>query len=593
VSSFFSYPFDHASLMRNKRRIKEELQPRAKRKLKIYVLSGSTVGELKDLIPLFLLNFGIDAEIRVGDYNTYYEDALFGDNIESFGPDWVYLHTTNKNIKNFPKLSDSTQTVDTLLQEEQARLLHIIEALRKKSMKTIVNNFELPLVRDTGNLSSMHPAGHVRFINQLNQIVGEMIDTGGGVFLNDLNYLSSVVGLDRWYDSNYWHAFKYAISPFAMPWLASSVASNITSAEGAAKKVLLCDLDNTMWGGVIGDDGKEGIELGPESPKGEAFQDVQNYVKSLKDRGIALAVNSKNDPVLAATGFEHEYSVLSKDDFAAFLATWDPKSQNVSQIAKQLNLGSDSFAFIDDNDAEISEVGLNRPEVLSFTYKSSPYELAVQIDRLGVFEPTSLSAEDLKRSNYYQDNQRREQLLQQAGSVDEYLQSLSMSAVIASIGGTEKERAVQLINKTNQFNPTTRRIDAQELDRRLKAQEDIALFARLKDKFGDNGIVSILLADVRGDTAEIDTWVMSCRVFNRQLEHAVFDQLVRKCQDKGVAHITASFRPTAKNGYVQDLYDKLGFECVAEAGDEREYRFAVRDNWEQLNNHIEIEHEPA
>lgn len=564
-----------------------------KRKLKIYVLSGSTVGELKDLIPLFLANFGIETEIRVGEYNTYYEDALFGSNIKEFKPDWVYLHTTIKNINRFPNLDDTSETIDTLIQEEYARLAHVIEALRKQSVKTIVNNFELPLVRNIGNLSSVHPMGHIRFINRLNQNIGESIDAAQGVYLNDINYLSSVVGLDRWFDPNYWHAFKYAVSPFALPWIASSVAATIASAEGATKKVLLCDLDNTLWGGVIGDDDKEGIELGPETPKGEAFQDVQNYVKALRKRGIALAVNSKNDPSLAYTGFDHDYSVLSKDDFSAFLATWNPKSVNVGEIATQLNLGFDSFAFIDDNDAEISEVALNRPEVLSFTYASSPFELAVQIDRLGVFEPTLLSAEDLKRASYYRDNQKREQLMRQASSVEEYLATLAMKAVVAPIGQPERERAVQLINKTNQFNPTTRRTDAPELDRRLDDREDVALYAKLKDKFGDNGIVSILLAGVKGDIAEIDTWVMSCRVFNRQLEHAVFDELVRRCKDKGVKHIVASYQPTEKNGYVQDLYDKLGFERVAEAGDVRRYRFDVVDTWEELNRLIEIEYEPA
>lgn len=591
MRDIFEYPFDHVKIFRSRGRIRSTLEPIAQRSIKIYILSGSTVAELKDLIGLFLLNFGVNAQIEVGDYNTYFEDALFGEKIDAFSPDWVYVHTSIRNLSAFPKLTDDGSKFAALVDHEVSRIRQVVAALTSRSLRVVVNNIDKPALRGVGNLSAYHPTGTLHFVNRLNEAIYDIVRGTDGVFLNDIDYLSAVVGLDRWHDWNYWNAFKYAVSPYALPWVAASVASIISAAEGAGKKALVCDLDNTLWGGVIGDDGKEGIVLGPDTAKGEAYQAVQEYVRALKDRGIALAVNSKNEPELAKTGFDHEHSLLSFEDFAAFEANWSPKSSNIGLIESQLNLSADSFAYIDDNAAEISEVAMHRPEVFGLRCMKTPIELIVQLDRLGIFEAVSLSAEDLNRSTYYQDNLKRESLRNQVGSIEDYLRSLELKARIGVIGPLIKDRAVQLINKTNQFNPTTQRIDMQELEQRLNSGMDIALYAGLKDRFGDNGIVSVLLARTDGKAADIDTWVMSCRVFNRELELALLDRFVARCQELGVEDINAIYRPTPKNGYVASLYEKLGFQCIFKDENESRYHLNIRELWVELNKLIEIENE--
>ena len=588
MENLFSYPFNASNLMRSKSKIKEELSQIAEREVRIFVLSGSTTAELTNFIELFLLHFGIKSKIKVGNYNTYFEDALFTTKIKEFEADWVYLHTTYRNLTELPPVAASADEINARVESSNARLNAILDAVLNQAKYLIINAYDKPAYRNLGNLSAYHPAGNVSFIRRLNDHIGKIAQSSDRVFLNDLDYLCSVVGLDVWHNQDYWSAFKYAVSPQAMPTLAASLASIIAAAEGRAKKALVCDLDNTLWGGVIGDDGVEGIKIGPESAKGEAHSELQAFAKTMKERGIALAVNSKNEDSLARQGFEHQHSLLSTSDFASFIANWDPKSSNLDKIAKAVNIGMDSLVFIDDNPAEIEQVRNSKPEITAIGFSKNPVELAIAIDRLGLFETVSLSQDDINRTSYYEANAAREDLRAKTGSIEDYLKSLGMSAKIEAINEGTRERAVQLINKTNQFNPTTRRIDAQEMQERLHSDATIGLSANLKDKFGDNGIVSILLAHQAGEDAEIDIWVMSCRVFNRTLEVAMFDIFVRECMAREVKSIKASFHPTQKNKYVEGLYDKLGFELVREDETGKRYQLSLNTEWENRNTIIEV-----
>ncbi|WP_109316457.1 HAD-IIIC family phosphatase [Pseudovibrio ascidiaceicola] len=586
----FSYPFKSNELFRSRKKIKKALAPRAKRELKIHVLSGATVGELSDLIEVFLLRFGIQAEISVGDYNQFYEEALFGGQVELTAPDWVYVHTSIKNIRRFPKIFESQNEISTLIETEVKRITDVASKMASSGRKVIINTVEMPELRVMGGVSATRSDGSVNFVRKINEKIVEFVEENDAVFLNDIEYQSSVVGLDRWYDWNYWSAFKYPYSPEVFPWVASSIASTIASAEGASKKLLVCDLDNTLWGGVIGDEGPDQLKLGPDTPKGEMFLQVQSYLSVLKDRGVALAVNSKNELNLAEAGFDLESSALSRDDFAAFYANWKPKSDNIKDIAAGLNLGTDSFVFIDDNKAEIQEVNLNCPEVLAVSYDKNPIELIRQIDRSGFFDPNTISTEDAKRTDYYKKNQRRKQLETQASSIEGYLSSLNMISNIFDVEASSLERVVQLINKTNQFNPTTSRTDHDQLRNRITSRDHIVLAAKLSDQFGDSGIVSALEAKLDGNNATINTWVMSCRVFNRTLEYAIFDMFVERCKAHGVNTISAKYISSAKNKYVKNLYSKLGFDVVEDIAEEKIYKYFVSNSKAKLNKHIEIKY---
>jgi FkbH-like protein len=580
VRDLLTPPFDAAALFRARRKVRKALEPHAGRRIRMRVLSGSTVGELKDLIPLFLLQFGIKAEIVVGEYGAYFEEAVYpeataADAVEA---DWIYVHTNSRNLLGIPAASDDPERLEEKRKIDLGRMRALIGALSRSGAKVIVNNFEGLPWRTLGNLSARDPRGCVRYINELNTELYSLLDGWENLFLNDIAYQSAVVGFEKWHNREYWDAFRYGVGPDALPQLAASIASIVAAADGAAKKALVSDLDNTLWGGVIGDDGVEGLVLGPETSKGSAFQDLQQYLKSLGARGVALAINSKNDRSLAESGFSHDASRLSLEDFAAFFANWDPKPQNITRIADTLNLGADSFCFIDDNPAEIEHVRQEMPAVLALGYRSSPNELMEQIERLGLFETVRLSSEDLERSGSYAGNRKRAEFKESVGDMESYLTSLGMVSEIGWVGKTGFDRAVQLINKTNQFNPTTRRTTPREMTNRLASDKDLVLQARLTDRFGDSGLVSIMAASLNGEAVEIDTWVMSCRVFNRGLEYAIFEWFLARATELNIYQIRAQFVPTPKNGYVADLYDRLGFERIADNIEGREYRFALRGN---------------
>lgn len=587
----FDYPFDSSKLFRNRRQIKQELSPRSSRSLRIHILSGSTIGELSEFLELFLLNFGIKASITTGQFNAFYDEALYGSDVQSLKPDWVYVHTTIKNVREFPLPSQEERETEKLAQEEAGRLIDVAKALTSNGAKVILNNFENPPFREMGNLSSLSPAGTVSFVRRLNRILGDNAKDFPGVFLNDINYVSSIAGLDKWYDWAYWSAFRYAVAPSCLPWLASSVSSLIAAGEGCTKKALVSDLDNTLWGGMIGDDGAEQIALGPDDAKGEMFSTVQTYLRGLAERGIALAINSKNDQSLAMAGLTSKHSQLPPESISAFCINWTPKSQNMETIAQRLNLNPDSFVFLDDNPAELEEVQRIFPEISCVSYNTSPIEMITKIDRLGYFETVSLSQEDISRIGYYKANLERETFKQTAGTIEDYLSSLQMKSRVSPLAGNILTRAVQLINKTNQFNPTTQRTDQKTLEARLEQGSTIALSADLRDRFGDNGVVSVLLAGISGSTAVIDTWVMSCRVFNRTLEHAIFNVFRSICEDHHIDRIEAAYVPTPKNKYVEELYDKLGFTLKGCEGSRKHYELPLAGALKSLDTFIEVSHD--
>ncbi|OLQ76079.1 hypothetical protein BIT28_18860 [Photobacterium proteolyticum] len=578
MKEFFLEPLNNVEILRNKNKIKSSLQPIAKKKIRLLVLSGSTVGELKEYIQLFLLNQGIDAEVIEGSYNSYYEEVMFSDLIETVSPDWVYIHTTNKNILKWPQNSQCEQEVDELFEREVSRISDILTKLDNLKINTIVNNFELPHYRNMGNYDFTSKYGYVNFVNRINNSLAELVSTKPNIYINDIMYLSSDIGLSKWFDDSYWFAFKYAIAPTALPTVAKSITNIVKSVAGHSKKTLVCDLDNTLWGGVIGDDGPEGVLVGQGNPKAESFLELQNYILQLKSRGIVLAINSKNEKKLAEEGIAKSSGSLSCDDFASFVANWEPKSQNIQRIETELNLFQDSFVFIDDNPAEIKQVSEFCPSVTCVTYSKSPYELIKQLDKEGYFEVSRLSAEDKKRAEYYKKNKLVNEIKNNAKNFDDYLKSLEMKTTIVGISEKNRERVVQLVNKTNQFNPNTSRVTDADFDiKYANNSSSLNLVADLEDIYGNNGIVSTLLSTVCGETVDIDIWVMSCRVFNRELEFALFDTFVNVCKSRSITTIYSSYTESPKNAYVANLYEKLGFKIIEQTSNSKQYRLDVSE----------------
>jgi FkbH-like protein len=387
--------------------------------------------------------------------------------------------------------------------------------------------------------------------------------------LHDVDSLSSNYGKLAWYDERFYFDSKLPCSPVFLPFYAQSLSSIIGAIKGKSKKCLVLDLDNTLWGGVIGDDGVGGIKLGQGDPDGEAFISFQNYLKRLKARGIILAVCSKNDAENAKSPFyDHEEMVLKLEDISCFVANWQDKASNIKKIAGTLSIGLDSLVFIDDNPVERAIVRRFLPEVAVPEITEDPSDNIKAIEKHRFFELISLSKEDLKRSEMYLNETKRKVKLSKANNLDEYLQSLNMKAIVESINDSNIDRSVQLINKTNQFNLTTKRYQKSEILKIIKDKSWSTFALRLKDDFGDNGLISVVLTQKNGEKLAIDTWLMSCRVLNRNVEEFMMSKIYKMAKENKIKTIEGYYWPTKKNKMVKDLFSKFGFEKQNESENE-------------------------
>ena len=559
----FSYPLDTVTLQRKKRALRRELRQRTGLiKKRIAIMGGSTTAELCDMLELFLLQAGISPIFYQSSYNRYFEEIMFPQRaLREFAPELVYIHTSNVNISRYPSCQESAAGVQLLLDTELAKFSGLWERIAADYACPIIqNNFELPHYRLLGNLDASETAGACRFVAELNRCFADQALSRGDLHLNDINYLSARFGLERWYDRQHWHSYKYAMSFEAFPQLAASVASLIGALFGLSRKCLVLDLDNTLWGGVIGDDGVQGIRIGRESAEAEAYTEFQLYLKRLKERGVLLAVCSKNDEASAREGFSHPDSVLSLEDFAAFRANWEPKDANLRDIARSLDIGLDSLVFADDNPAERALVRARLPEVAVPELGSDVARYLGILDGGGYFETAALTGDDLLRGAHYAANSPRQELRGRFESYREYLDSLEMAAEIAPFAPPYLERITQLVNKTNQFNLTTRRCTLGEIEALAASPRHIALYGRLRDRFGDNGLVSVLVGELKESELHLDLWLMSCRVLQRGMEHAMLDALVARARARGVTAICGDFIPSPKNALVSGLLPGLGFQ---------------------------------
>ncbi len=377
-------------------------------------------------------------------------------------------------------------------------------------------------------------------------------------------------GLDAWFDIARWLQAKQEIAPAAASLYGELLVRVITTARGQARKCLVLDLDNTLWGGVVGDDGVSGLLLGEGSGIGEAHLALQRYARQLGDRGVILAICSKNDPAIAAEAFrDHPEMVLKPSDIAAFVANWEDKAVNLERIATQLNIGIDSLVFVDDNPAERSRIRQSLPQV---AVPELPPDAALYTRCLadaGYFETVSFTPEDQERGRQYAANASRQSLLDSAGNLDAFLRSLDMAVMWGPWTEVDLPRIAQLINKTNQFNPTTHRYAVHDVAALAADENCITLQFRLLDRFGDNGLVAAMIlrpVASQPDALEIDTWVMSCRVFGRQLEWEAMNIAVEQARGRGKRALRASYIPSPKNGVVSELYPSLGFISMPHAG---------------------------
>lgn len=384
--------------------------------------------------------------------------------------------------------------------------------------------------------------------------------------LFDVAAIAETVGLANWFSPTQWNVGKFAFDAKFLPLYADHLARLLAVFRGKSRKCLILDLDNTVWGGVIGDDGLEGIVIGQGDATGEAYLDVQRAALALRDRGVVLAVSSKNDDDIARAAFiGHPEMLLRENHIAVFQANWDNKATNIAAIASELSLGLDAVVFLDDNPAERGLIRDQLPEVAVPELPDNPALYARTLCAAGYFDTVSFSDEDRARADFYAANARRVTLQGQVGNLDDYLASLKMEISFKPFDAGGRGRITQLVNKSNQFNLTTRRYNEIDI---AAFESDPAVFTlqvRLSDAFGDNGMISVVICRARSpDEWEIDTWLMSCRVLGRGVEQTVLRELAEHARARGVRRLIGLYVPTEKNRLVSDHYHKLGFRLLSE-----------------------------
>lgn len=562
-----TYPFDSSYILKNKKKLKKSLiENNYSIEKKIAVLGGSTTSDITKILELFLLNYHIKPSFYESEYNKFYEDAMFGNNeLDDFNPDIIYIHTSYRNITRFPHPADTSEEISELLINEYTRYVNVWTKLKERYPNVIIiqNNFEMPIYRLLGNFEAVSMHGRINYINRLNAMFYEYANTNKNFYINDINYLSAEYGLDKWHDMSAYYMYKYSLDINAIPMLSFNIAKIIKAVCAQNKKVFAIDLDNTMWGGIIGDDGVENIQIGKETAIAEGYYEFQNYLKEHKNLGVSLTIVSKNEADNAVLGLNHPSGILKPDDFITIKANWNPKNINIINIANEMNLTPDAFVFLDDNPMErdivyknINNIGVPQLGTIESYIKI--------IDRNGYFESLGISSEDLKRDAMYKENYKRNELLTQFDNYDDYLRSLQMVAHIKSFDEIAYNRLSQLSNKSNQFNLTTRRYTVGEIEKVASDNTYITLYGDLVDTFGDNGIVSVVIGKIDNNVLNIDLWIMSCRVLKRGMENAMMDKLVDKCKNNNIDIIKGYYYPTAKNMMVKDFYSQFGFQKVHE-----------------------------
>jgi FkbH-like protein len=568
------------SLYRIYARLKPHLP--AGQKIKLAILGGFTTTQLAQAIELALFCMGGQIEVFEADFGVYRQEILDADSaLYRFQPNVIFLATSWRELIHRPTLDQDRAEVAALVEAELADWSLLWKtAYDRLGCLVVQNTFDRPVWRQMDNHESRHPASLWRFIGRVNDRMADCAPPY--VVLHDVDTLASLAGRRTWGDDRYFFHAKMPCAPEFIVDYGFSVASLLAAQMGLSKKCLVLDLDNTCWGGVIGDDGLGGIRLGQGDAEGEAFVAFQQYAKALKQRGVLLAVCSKNEERNAKEVFEkHTEMILRLDDISCFMANWTDKAANLREIARRLNIGLNSLVFVDDNPAERGLVRQLVPEVAVPELPEDPAGYIQAIEPYRYFQTLSIGKEDLQRAEYYRTNAEREQALTGSTNVEEYLRSLSMVARIGPITSMSLDRSAQLINKSNQFNLTTRRRSAAEVSALMADPQWLTRTVSLADRFGDNGLISVLLAKVEDDSLVIDTWLMSCRVLKRGVESLLNNNICRWAAEHGMRRICGEYIATAKNDLVREHYAGLGYVKISDDGNgQTSWEMALGADWQ-------------
>lgn len=525
---------------------------------RLAILSSCTTSHLAPAIRVALLRRAIWSQVYEAPFGQYRQELLDSNSaLHQFNPTGILFSFDARHLIGLAgDLNDEravTRVVDSISQ--------CWRVARDQFRCGVIQQTVMPVFnRLYGSNEHRYTDSKYSVVRQINNALR---DSAGREAI-DLLPVDSIVeryGLEACHDPSFWHRAKQELSPAIAPLYGDHLARVVAARAGSSYKCVALDLDNTLWGDVIGDDGLEGIVIGNGSAEGEAYADFQRYIVELSKRGIIVAICSKNEESIAWSAFKtHPEMVLRENDISILVANWNDKAANLRRISGSLNIGLDSIVFVDDNPAEREFVRSEVPEVATPELPDDPALFSRCLADAGYFETLVLTEEDRSRTEQYRANRARNVFAEDAADMPAFLKGLEMRLLWGNFDNVGLARITQLINKTNQFNLTTRRYTESEVAGVMADPDCLALQFRLLDKFGDSGIIAILIAReaARGEM-EIDSWLMSCRVFGRQVEYAALNVLAQEASLRGARRLVGEYRPTAKNALVENLYLAMGF----------------------------------
>lgn len=530
---------------------------------RVFLLRSFTVEPMLPLVVAEGLAAGIVFEITVGDFNTYAQEILDPQSrLYAFAPDLVILAVQTRDVApdlacGEPGRQGYADTVDRVADE----FATLVQTFRSRiAAPFIMHSLDLPPRAADGIYDAQRPDGQIGSIHELNRRLLALAGSVPDVYLLDYGQLVARHGIAGWHDPRLWTASRLPIKTAFLGTMAGEWARYLLALCPAMAKVLVCDLDNTLWGGVVGEDGPDGIVVG-DSVETSPWLQVQRVLLALYHRGILLAISSKNNPDDAVAVLErHPQMLLRPHHFAAMRISWDTKPKSLQEIATELSVGRDALVFLDDNPIEREHVRQALPEVRVIELPADPAAYADVIRQCPLFERLRLTGEDRERGTMYAQQRQRSELQKAATSVEDYYRSLGMSLTIAPVTTETAGRAAQLTQKTNQFNMTTRRYSEAEIARLAASPDWHVHTVQVRDRFGDNGIVGLMMARQESDVWRIDTLLLSCRVIGRTVETAMLAWLSRRAIEAGATAILGEFIPTKKNAPAAGVFAAHGFE---------------------------------
>lgn len=552
---------DYLSIIKLAKRLKEDESLKKENCIKIAVIGSSSLQYFVMVLRLYLMKYSIFSDIFEGTYDGI-NLAVFDEHSElyKFQPQIVIILTSYRDIHDMPELFSNNNVIDQFITYYGKYYQELWKRISKiKGCYVFQSNFVIPMERELGNLESNLYYSRQAIYSLLNiELIKRKLEN---VTIIDMEYIASLVGKSNWFDFKMYFANKLDYSLKYIGMVGEVFAQQVSALKGKIRKCLVLDLDNTLWGGIVADEGANGIRIAPNDPIGEAYRFFQQYLLNLKNRGVILTVISKNDHQLAREPFDkNENMILKYDDFSSFIANWNDKASNIDLIAEELNISTDSFVFFDDNPAERENVKMYHPEVWVVEVPENIAEYVAVLEGTHAFDWINVTREDISRGETYQKNVERKRLNSLYNDYHEYLVALKMKGKAVKLEEKDIPKFVQLINKSNQFNIRTQRYTEADIKNMVFDNKYCLISVSLEDRFNKFGIISCVILKKIHNRCFIDTWVMSCRVLKRDVEYLTFRRILECAKEWGCDNLIGEYIPSSKNGIVEKLFLDLGFE---------------------------------